>query len=391
MKLDRSLWLLFASMLLWGLGTGLYMYTWPVYVTEMGGGAPEIGLLQAISFAVMALSYLPGGYLTDRFDRKWIMVVGWAVAVPAPLLYALARHWTHLLPGIVLYNISMFSNSAVRAYMAHLAPPERLSSVFAILDMSWPVGLIVSPAIGGLWAQKAGMKPVFFGSFILYLASTLVLLGLRSQKVVGDFQGLGDLGRVLKVPRMPELLALGVGIYFAQFLAIPFSTPFLRDVAGLDLAEIGFLGSVISVGGVLLSPVLGHFSDRAGREQGLAASLALLGVSFLTLVATRTFGGLVLSMLLRGVAGVSWSLFSAIAAIAMPQDMRGRGFAVVSLVTAIAQTIAPYPAGLMYARNPSLPFVLSAISLFVLAGAALLEDVRRRRASPTTTNDTPDE
>ncbi|HHY35300.1 MAG TPA: MFS transporter [Firmicutes bacterium] len=379
MKLERSLWLLFASMLLWGLGSGLYMYTWPVYVTELGGGAPEIGLLQAISFAVMALSYLPGGYLTDRFDRKWIMVVGWAVAVPAPLLYAFARHWTHLLPGIVLYNVSMFSNSAVRAYMAHLAPPERLSSVFAVLDMAWPVGLIASPSIGGLWAQQAGMRPVFFGSFVLYLASTLVLLGLRSQKVVGDFQSLGDFRRILWVPRMPKLLVLGAGMYLVQFLAIPFSTPFLRDVGGLDLAEIGFLGSVISLGGVVLSPVLGYFSDRVGRERGLAASLGLLGISFLTLVATPSFGGLILSMLLRGVAGVSWSLFAAIAAIATPPDMRGRGFAVVSLVTAIAQTIAPYPGGLMYARNPSLPFVLSAISLFVLAGVVLLDDARWRR------------
>lgn len=384
MKLERSLWLLFASMLLWGLGTGLYMYTWPVYIIELGGGPPEIGLLQAISFGVMAVSYLPGGYLTDTFDRKWIMVAGWVVAVPAPLLYAFARHWTHLLPGIVLYNVSMFSNSAVRAYMAHLAPPERLSSVFAFLDMAWPVGLIVSPVIGGLWAQKAGMRPVFFGSFVLYLASTLTLLGVRSQKIVGDFQGFGDFRRILRVPRMPKLLALGAGMYLVQFMAIPFSTPFLRDVGGLDLAEIGFLGSVISLGGVVLTPILGYFSDRVGRERGLSASLGLLGVSFLTLVATRSLEGLIVSMLLRGVAGVSWSIFAAIAAIAMPPDMRGRGFAVVSLVTAIAQTIAPYPAGLMYAKNPSLPFVLSAISLFVLAGLVILDDFRSRRETPWT-------
>ncbi len=384
MKLERSLWLLFASMLLWSLGAGLYMYTWPVYITELCGGPPEIGLLQAISFGVMAVSYLPGGYLTDTFDRKWIMVAGWAVAVPAPLLYVFARHWSHLLPGIVLYNVSMFSNSAVRAYMAHLAPPGRLSSVFAVLDMAWPVGLIVSPVIGGLWAQKAGMRPVFLGSFVLYLASTLILLGLRSQKVVGDFRGFRDFSRILWVPRMPNLLALGAGMYLVQFMAIPFSTPFLRDVGGLDLAEIGFLGSVISLGGLVLSPVLGYFSDKVGPGRGLAASLGLLGASFLTLVATRSFGGLIFSMLLRGVAGVSWSLFSAIAAVAMPPDMWGRGFAVVSLVTGIAQTVAPYPAGLMYAKNPHLPFVLSAISLFLLAGVVLLDDVRSGRETPRT-------
>lgn len=384
MKFERSLWLLFASMLLWSLGAGLYMYTWPVYIVELGGGPREIGLLQAISFGVMAVSYLPGGYLTDRFDRKWIMVVGWAVAVPAPLLYVFARHWTHLLPGIVLYNLSMFSNSAVRAYMAHLAPPDRLSSVFALVDMAWPVGLIISPVIGGLWAQKAGMRPVFYGSFVLYLASALILLGLRSQKVVGHFQGFVDFRRILRLPQMAKFLALGMGMYLVQFMAIPFTTPFLQDVGGFGLAEIGFFGSLISLGGVVLSPILGFFSDKAGRERGLAASLGLLGTSFLTLVATRSFGGLIFSMLLRGVAGVSWSLFSAIAAIAMPADMRGRGFAVVSLVTAISQTIAPYPAGLMYAENPSLPFVLSAISLFSLAGVVLLDDFRSRRELPRT-------
>ncbi|MEW6399020.1 MAG: MFS transporter [Bacillota bacterium] len=368
LALGRDLWLLFLSTLLWSVGAGLYMYTWPAYVRELGADAPELGLLYAISFGAMAVSYLPGGYLADRFDRKWVIVAGWAVATPGPFLYVLAQHWTHLIPAVILYNISMFSGPALRAYMAHLSPAHRMSTVFAVVDAAWPLGMVISPVMGGIWADRAGMRPVFWTAFALCALSTAVLLPMRSQKPrpQGGETAAG-LGEVVSLPGVPRLLALSAGVYLLQHIFLPFVTPFLQDVAGLDLAGVGLVGSAVALGGSLLSPPLGWLADRLGRARGVAISLFLMVLSLAVLMASGNMWWLALFGFLRGAGTISWSLLAAMIATLLPPRARGRGFALFSLANGLGMAAGPYPGGWMYRASPYLPFAVSAGLLLTTA------------------------
>lgn len=380
MRFDRNLWVLFISLLLWGLGSGLYLYTWPVYVAELGGGPRELGLLQTLAFGVAALSYLPGGYLTDRFDRKAILLAGWATAMPAPLLYALAANWLDLIPGVVVYNLSMFSNAALRAYVTDLVRPERLGSAFVLIDIAWPAGLIVSPVLGGFWAQQGGMRGVLFASFIFYLASTVVLILLEAQKPVSALR-LGPEAVPVTNPRFIGVMLLGIGIYFTQFLAIPFFTPYLVDVGKMDLGRIGILSSLVSFGSLVLGPALGGYSDKVGKEAALGVCLGLCALSFGLTLAGNSFWVFALAMFLRGATIVSWSLFSAAAILELPVSARGRGFGIIGLSASLAQAVAPCVAGLMYERDPHLPFSVSALCLVVIAAVTVLYGRRQGELS----------
>lgn len=421
--IGRDLILLFLSTLLWGFGAGLYLYNWPAFVRQLGASAPELGFLYALGFAAMALSYLPGGFMADRWDRKWIIVVGWAVAAPAPLLYIHARSWEHLIPGFLLYNLSMFSGPALRSYMSHLSDPRHLATTFALLDASWPLGLIVSPTVGGIWAEKAGIVPVMWAAFILYALSTLVLLPMSSQRplpvtvpaaapvqvgvpafmsAAGPPQDVATGGdplplwheqegnpkpsreqeggiesvpaarsNLLRVPGLVPLLALSFCTYLAEHLALPFITPYLQDIPHLDLAHIGLLGSAYAAGGVLLSPLLGWIADRAGRARGVGVCLLLLSLSFALMLATDNIWLLGVSAFLRGTAMISWTLLAAAMATVLPPDMRGRGFALYSLGNGLAMTAGPYPGGWLYGNGPAIPFAAASAVLLLLAGLSV--------------------
>lgn len=369
MRLGRDLWLLFASTLLWSLGAGLYTYTWPLYVRELGADAPALGLLYAVGFLAMATGYLPGGLLADRFDLKWLIVAGWAVAAPAPLFYVLARHWTHLVPAVVLYNISSFCGPAMRAYMAHRSPGERMSTVFAVVDASWPLGMVVSPVIGGIWAERAGMRPVFWAALVLYVLSTVVLLPMRPCRPTPGEERVG-FREVLGLPGVRALMAAAFAVYLAQHLALPFVTPFMQDVAGLDFADVGWVGAAVALGGSLPSPLLGWLADRLGRMRGVVASLLLMVCSFAVLAASGGIWPLALAGFLRGAGTISWSLLAAAVAAALPPAARGRGFALYSLVNGLAMAAGPYPGGWLYEVSPYLPFAASA--LFLLTTASIL-------------------
>lgn len=383
MRLGRDLRLLFLSMFLWSLGDGLYLYTWPAYVRELGADAPQLGLLYALGFAAMALSYLPGGALADRWDRKWAMIAGWAVATPAPICYLLARNWAQLLPGVIMYHVSTFAGPALRAYTAHFTPPQRLATTFALLDASWPLGMVISPLLGGMWAERAGIRPVLLASLLIFCLSTLILLGLSSQRPHRNPGKAPPSRSPFSYPEARAVIALSALVYFLQHLALPFTTPFWQDVPHLNLAHIGLLGSAVALGGGLLSPWLGTVGDRRGRSPALALSLSLLVASFALLLLSRHLWLLAVASFLQGAGLVSWSLLAAMLAAALPPEAHGRGFAVGNLVAGLATAAGPYPGGWLYRTHPYLPFAISLGSLLLLSLWLYYQKFRMTSRSPS--------
>ena len=75
--------------LIGGLGT--------LYVKDvLGADAVVLGLFSSIWSAVYLVFILIGGWIGDRYSRKDILLLGTALTIPNPILYALAPSW-HLL------------------------------------------------------------------------------------------------------------------------------------------------------------------------------------------------------------------------------------------------------------------------------------------------------
>ncbi|MCL4423907.1 MAG: MFS transporter [Firmicutes bacterium] len=180
--LNRDLKLLFWAIFLWSFGQGLYNFLWPNYVLELGASPVTLGSLFSFAFFIATLSSLPGGYLADHFDRRGVMIAGWLVALPAPVLYGLARDWRWLVPGILLFFLSFFCNSATQAYVAGAAQRERLTGVYNLVFSSFPLGMVLSPALGGYLAETWGMRLVFFLATGFMIASTVLLFLLTPQR-----------------------------------------------------------------------------------------------------------------------------------------------------------------------------------------------------------------
>jgi len=102
--LSRDLKLIFVSNLIGAVGDGLYAYILPVYIRDLGASSADVGFLFSIFILSTALTIIPGGILADRYDRKKVMVLGWLLWVPVPLLFSAATHWTQLVPVMALYG-----------------------------------------------------------------------------------------------------------------------------------------------------------------------------------------------------------------------------------------------------------------------------------------------
>ncbi|MCJ7699786.1 MFS transporter, partial [Candidatus Bathyarchaeota archaeon] len=147
--LNRDLKLIFTTNVVGSFGDGLFAYLLPVYMRNVLGADPiQIGILYALTVLAAALTLLISGTLADRHDRKKIMIAGWLAWLPVPLIFAFARNWTEMIPGMVMWGFWL-GQPAGSAYIVTSAKKSRITSTFTIMSAGWSLGYIFSPAVGG--------------------------------------------------------------------------------------------------------------------------------------------------------------------------------------------------------------------------------------------------
>jgi len=383
LKLKRDLWFFYFSLLFFSLALGLYNVFLPAHIRNLGASPVQLGLLGSLGMAVSTLAALPGGWLTDRCDRRLLMIIGWAMCIPVPIIFSLARTWQWLIPGYVLYYLSMFSNTPMQAYIADKADPSNVSSTFTIVFSSFSLGSILAPALGGWLTKLVSLRTIFLISFGLYSISTLLVWQMSANKPHAHTSlSRGSWKRALQ-PALVSHVALFTLVMMVLNLPLSFVTPYLQDVAGYDLLRIGLLGSLASLGSVMLAPVIGRVGDRRTVFLALGCSLLLLAVAYSVQLTWTLLPTYALAFLLRGASGSLGSLMTSHIGKIASKEALGMSFAFYNLATSLGSTIAPYVAGQFYSRSPGLPFLVTVILAVMLAVYFLLRHRRMSRAPAT--------
>jgi len=361
-KLPRDLWIIFISLLFFSSGLGLYSVIMPAHIRDLGASSLELGLLGSLAMAVNTLVALPGGMWADRFERKKLMIISWAMCIPVPLIFALAGHWVWLIPGFVLFNLSMFSNAAMQSYIAAKCTPENRSSTFTLVHTAFPLGMVIAPTMGGFLAEEWGIRAVFWVSLVCYTISTLVLTQLSPSHPAGPRTKMAVVLDPRSYPRpFWKLVLIFSLVWFIISIPMSFNTPFLQDVARFDLLTIGFLGSMAAIGGATLTPFIGRVADSRGTWRILALCLFVLALTFVVQLYTSVVSVLVVAFFVRGGTNVVMSLMTALITGAADPKSMGMSFALYNMMGGFAATLSPYVAGYLYAHHPAYPFVATII------------------------------
>ncbi|MFQ5341760.1 MAG: MFS transporter [Anaerolineae bacterium] len=367
--LSRDNRLITLSLLLWGLGEGLFFFVQPWYIGELGASPTQIGGVLALAGVVTAATYLPGGIISDRLDRKLTMIGGFAIGSVAVLVMALARHWQTLVPGLLLYATSGYCIPAIYSYVTHASEGEDLTRTLMTVFAAYSLGLTPSPAIGGWLVELVGMRLTYVVAAGCFMAATLVVSRVARQPKPDGSQLMA--GRELAKNRTFLVLsAVFMSVYFVTYLGQPFAPNYLAEVTGLRLGWIGFLGSAHALGAFVLGLALGRW--RAGPRWGLIAAQGLVGLSFVLLLRTNAIGPLSVAFFLRGAYASTRSLASAWIGDVLGRQSLGLAYGVLSTVFGIANVVAPYAAGWLYAARPALPFLVAAAAVpatMLLTGA----------------------
>ncbi|MCZ2855653.1 MAG: MFS transporter [Candidatus Bathyarchaeota archaeon] len=372
--LNKDLKLIFVSNFIGAFGDGLYAYIWPLYIRELGADPSEVGVVFSVLFFVAALTPLPGGILADKYDRKKLMILGWLLWIPIPLVFSAAEHWTHMLPGAALYGI-MLSGPATSAYIATVAHKKKMTQTFTLISAAWWLGYIFSPAIGGYLSSTVGMKWVFNLSFFFFVLATVLLLFISSQFTLSDSrrEASGIPNRRRKILLWSAFFA---AVFFVTILFRPYVPQFFQDVLFFDKFQIGILGSVTFLGSAILSVALGKLGDKWGKANAVFVSLILCFLALSFLVSLSNFFLLSFASFMIGASYPLWSLMGAVISSIAPSPSRGRWISVAQTMSLLAAFFAPYLGGLLYDSSPDKPFLIAIVATSILSVLALTKPLK---------------
>ena len=145
-------------------------------------GSQEFGLvLRTAIFSfivtfglVKAFSNLFAGGLADRFGRKKVLVAGWLVGVPVPLILMYAPSWEWIVAANVLLGVNQGLAWSMTVIMKiDLVGPRRRGLAIGLNEFAGYLAVGLTALATGYLASLYGLRPEPF-----YLGVTYALLGL---------------------------------------------------------------------------------------------------------------------------------------------------------------------------------------------------------------------
>jgi MFS family permease len=366
---------------------------------ELTGSAISVALL-VVSQEIPFFFVSPiGGALVDRLDRKRLMVacdlVRAALCLGFLLVHDAGSMW---IAYALLATISSFSavfDPASSAAFPNLVDDADLGPANALFGSLWGTMLALGAAIGGVVAATLGRDAAFLIDAASFAASAWLLSGIGR-----PFGGRRDPGAdhpsILEATvetaryarsdhRVLALLAVKAGFGLAAGVMVLLSV-FAENVFRAGTIGIGVLMAARGVG-ALIGPFLGRWAAgpqdrRLFHAIGLALAVFGLGYTAFGLMPSLLLAAPTVAVAHLG-GGAQWTLSSYGLQRIVPDEVRGRIFAIdnalITLSFTVSSLVTAWAASALGERPAAIGLGLSAVAYAGL-WSFLTRDVRRRTA-----------
>ena len=328
----RDILILSMVFLVSSLAIDLINPIWPVYIkSSLGASMTELGFMFSASNAVAAVMQILSGFLSDKYGRKRLHVLGTFLAAFPPLMYALANNWVDLVPWVMMSGFATGLYLPVRwAIIADVSSTETMASAYSWTNISWLVGSTVAPFVGGMAADTYGIRFPFFVCFILRLAVfpfTLLIRETRRKPNVKSIDYKNEEAAV--IDRYRSTMVLFSLINIIQGLGIGVTGPvvavFVLSNFHVDYTFIGILFAIgFGVASIIVQIPGSKCSDLFDRRKVMFVTFLASSPFFLLFAYSRNMLELIIFMFLSNATlNLSWSAFQTLMMDATPSSKWG--------------------------------------------------------------------
>jgi len=351
-----------------------------------------------------ALTNLAAGTLSDRYGRKPVLVAGWLIGLPVPLMLMLAPSWGWVVAANILLGVNQgLTWSTTIVMKIDLVGPARRGLAMGFNEAAGYLALAATALATGWLAAEHGLRPV---PFYLGLAFAALGLGLstvlvrethqharheaanhlsRSAEHHGKLTGRQVFAlttfkeKALSAASQAGLVNnLNDGLAWGLY-------PILFATCGLGVARIGVLVALYPAVWGLGQMLTGWLSDHWGRKWLIVAGMLLqaVGIGLVALGSSFTPWAIAAILMGAGTAMVYPTLLAVIGDVAHP-SWRARSVGVYRLWRDLGYAVGALLAGItadLFGLRPAIWIVAAVTAVSGVIVAMRMYETHNTRTS----------
>ena len=386
--------ILIISWIIMDLASEMPQPNFQYYIQEvLGGSGLALGLIGLVGFLCMAAVAFPGGYLADKYGRRWLITTMTFGMASSFLLFAFAPTWHFVLFGTALNALCLIYQPALFAMVQDSLPPERRGMGSSVIQLIHSTFSTPGPAVAGLLLLQFGlewsMRIVYLIVTTLYLMAAVWRLRLKEtvqgtesirfsyffssypRAIRESFEMWKTLPRSMFWLVVSQILTmLGLSMFFV------INAVYARDVLLIPKSKWWLVFIPLTITMIIASIPVGKAIDRFGRRIPLILGLIVFDAG----LAIFTIGDFVLvsvAMILFGLGQLLiMSSSMALATDLVEREYRGKVNGFINFMSYIAMGFGMLLGNYLYiAFMPQLPFY-TALALTIPAFVIVISLVK---------------
>jgi MFS family permease len=329
----------------------------------------DLGLIGLIQFIPAMLLFLVVGQVTDRYDRRFILLACQTIeAIAAAILFAAAFTGAisrELILGVafILGTARAFEVTVMQIMVPSLVPLPLVPRAVAGSASANQVATITGPAIGG-FLYAAGPAVVYGTCLALFASAALLTLMIRLERAAPRREPMTlatFFAGFAFIRRSPAILGVISLDLFAVLLGgVTALLPvFARDVFDAGPWALGLLRAAPGIGALTTALVLTRWPIERGAGKMMFAAVAGFGLATIVFALSNNFVTALAALAVLGASDmVSVVLRMTLVQLGTPDEVRGRVTAVNGLFIGASNQLGEFRAGAMASWIGAVPAVL---------------------------------
>ncbi len=351
----------------------------PIFAMTLGATDAFLGFIVSVSTLTGMVLKPAIGILSDRWGRRWWLIVGTAFFAGMPFLYRFIHTPAELFGIRIIHGLATAIYGPVTLAFVAEGAKDRLAEKLGWFGMARSAGYIVGPAAaGGLLAAEVSPVSVFtiIGLFSCLAFVPILLLSEpapRTKTVSLPIRQ--QIVHALKSGTHTPSVWLSGGLEATVFIALYAVKAFLPIYAlstGISIALVGTFFSLQEGVHTVLKPVGGRVGDRLGYFWAICLGMALMGITLPLIALTNGIMGL---MVLAALIGAAQALvFPATVALVSTQISAlhiGAGMGIIGTLKNAGKVVGPILGGFLIHWLDFSPMLWS-MGLLLLLGAGVV-------------------
>ena len=301
----------------------------PTLKEEFQATAPEVLLSVTFFMVPFAIFMLFSGTLSDVYDRKKTMAVGFTIYAIGSVACGMSTNLALFLSFRTVQGIGYsFVMPVLLAIMGDITPFEVRGRWMGYMGAASTAGVAAGPFFAGVIAEVNWRLAFIFVAVLTTVVASVFFMAFRGYTFEKGRAHpkfiVSMLARCIR-SRAVKLLALAG---FLTFLCYASALSFLSDTLslpplGLAESEIGTVMTATGIAGIFAAPLGGRLVDRMGRVPTAAAGFLVLVSAFSILYLSKSTVEYVLGLVVLG-SGIQL-VWSALLTLTVEISPRNRG------------------------------------------------------------------